>query len=377
MNDRIKVNSASLSEWADQAEDIAATIRDALGALGSVDTSQQWWDSVGTIGPVSLKLAAQSVQLGTARAAVRGMGTALSASADATIRFAGQIRQAERNFTDAAATVDRRIDALLSGTGAPGGIGSAGAGGASGADTGAEAADGSSTTGWWNGKKDWSWWELIKSMLGKVGPIGTITAETIDMLMKAFKGQLDAWGIWKYLSKGGKGVAKWLDAWLHDKPVSEWFGIKPGSGSFGENFGKSFGNWINIIFAGFTTGVDNAKEYSDGDISADRAVVEWGTEWLAELGKTAGISAGGVALATAVLGTNPAGWAVLAGTAVVAGGYCVVDWIWKNTLGDGRSIVQSAGHAVGELYDNVKEGIKKAGTAVAETVSSWWSAVFG
>ena len=64
MNDRIKVNSASLSEWADQAEDIAATIRDALGALGSVDTSQQWWDSVGTIGPVSLKLAAQSVQLG-------------------------------------------------------------------------------------------------------------------------------------------------------------------------------------------------------------------------------------------------------------------------------------------------------------------------
>ena len=117
MNDRIKVNSASLSEWADQAEGIAAIVRDAQDLLKNVDMSPRWWDSVGTIGPLSLKLAAQSVQLGFARAAIRGMELALSASADATDRFAGQIRQADRNFTDAAAMVDGRIDALLTGKG--------------------------------------------------------------------------------------------------------------------------------------------------------------------------------------------------------------------------------------------------------------------
>ena len=73
MNDRIKVNSASLSEWADQAEGIAAIVRDAQDLLKNVDMSPRWWDSVGTIGPLSLKLAAQSVQLGFARAAIRGM----------------------------------------------------------------------------------------------------------------------------------------------------------------------------------------------------------------------------------------------------------------------------------------------------------------
>ena len=46
MNDRIKVRSASLNAWADQAEGIAAIVRDAQDLLKNVDMSPRWWDSV-------------------------------------------------------------------------------------------------------------------------------------------------------------------------------------------------------------------------------------------------------------------------------------------------------------------------------------------
>ena len=358
MNDRIKVRSASLNAWAGQAEEIAAAIRDALNALGSVDTSRPWWDSVGTIGPVSLKLAGQSVQLGTARGAIRGMGTALSLSAEATVRFAGQIRQAERNFSDAAVTVDGRIDALLSGTGAPGGTAVSGGGaGASWAKDVVEEPD---------------VWDSIREFFGFFGDKSTWAVETIYMINQIIKGEVDWWGLAEYYVKAGSAIAKWaVDLFVNDEALRKIFGVTEMTGNFTDDFSSGF-NPISIIVAALTTGMDNAQEVQSGAISADRGVVEWVNEFKYEIVKDAAIGAAGAAIAVA-LGATPVGWVAIAGTVIVGGAYCLVDWAYKaNNVDEGRSITESIGHWAGERYDKTKQFIKDTGAAICDTVKSWF-----
>lgn len=134
-----------------------------------------------------------------------------------------------------------------------------------------------------------------------------------------------------------------------------------GWGNFGQNFSEGFnktagsaGNWVAN---GIKSIISNHKEFDSGAITADRAVVETVWETAVGVGLTAlGTAAAGAALAAAGVVSAPAVAVAAAGGLLVWG----ADTIWKNTVGEGKGIVETGGKLVGETYDITKKAVGTA-----------------
>lgn len=387
MADMIRVNTELLDRCANELKQAARGFDDAASILAGLNTGEEWWTKMGRFQALTLQDEGGSVQLGDAGAAVRSLTATMrryngrmTRLGDSTARVASMFDNLEHdlsgkaNSQDAGETPDVGAVSAASGTAGSGDASRAG-------ESPASASEKKSS--WW----DSIWWAMIKGAGKKIGPAGALLFSTID----AFKnGAPDGWDLAKYACEGGKAVAKWFEALYKKKKVAEWFGFKyldPSKFSMGGEFVKQVTNPINVIFSGASTFVNNYKEFRKNKISGDRAVVEWGAEWAAELAKTAGITAAGGSVAVWVAGAagmaGPPGWLVLAGTAAVAGTYCGVDWAYKKFVTHGeRGIVQDFGHFVGERYDADKararesierDGLLKWGLKTGAKVITTWT----
>lgn len=225
-----------------------------------------------------------------------------------------------------------------------------------------------------NGKFDFQ--KLIIDIISKAGSGGYFTSGILDMIRNDFNLE----SIMKFAVKGGKSISKWINAIKSPTQpfYKEFFGLNkylsnPSTATnpfiaFKENFGSGFkkgiSNKASWLTAAIGSAFDNYEEFG-GQIT-DRAVVEWATE----TATTVALKAGATALAgagLAAVGITGAPVLVVGAVGVVI--YSGADALWKNTIGDGKSIVESVGSAVGDVYDSAKEGIGKAKKWIGNKIS--------
>lgn len=115
MKDRIKVNSEVLDRWASQLGEVSSALDDALSILNDLDTSGEWWGKVGNLSSLSLMLAGQTVSLGDARGAVKGLSSALKTYTGETRQLSANLQKTGAAFGAAVSAMDRTMDGLSKG----------------------------------------------------------------------------------------------------------------------------------------------------------------------------------------------------------------------------------------------------------------------
>lgn len=384
MADLIRVDTDLLEKCANELTTAAQGFGDAASILSGLNTSEEWWSKMGRLSPLKLQDEGSSMDLGDAGAAVRALTAVMR-------RYDSRATTLGKNVSKAAGLFSNTEKALL--------------GRANGQDEGETTqffGDGSASpvgadSGAQKEKKDSPWWEILKGAVIKVGTPWAVIMQTLDFLRKDNPTGYD-WA--KYILNAAKPVAKWAE-WMHShsdatatekllKTVFNASNVKTAV-TWKEAFADKFSAGptpVDVVFSAFTSGVDNFKEFKEGKISGDRAIVEWGAEFGLDVFKTVGIGAGGAALGTAALaaiGVTPVGWvaagATVVGTAVVSGAYCGVNWLYKKFVSpNSNGLIQDAGHYVGEAYDAAKnyvgeklDGLKKWASKKAKAA---WSFAF-
>lgn len=219
---------------------------------------------------------------------------------------------------------------------------------------------------------------LLLDLLDEAGSAGYFLSGLIGMFTNGFNAE----SILKFLVKGGDSVNKWikalpkweklsrfgqdyanktylkklvgLDKYLANpsKSANTWTAFKS---NFSSGFKKGMSSKAGWITAAIGSAFDNYEEFG-GQIT-DRAVVEWA----AETATSVTLNVGATALAGAGLAAvGITGAPVLAVGAAGVLIYSGADILWKNTLGNGKSITQSAGSFIGDVYDGAKEGLSEA-----------------
>ena len=210
------------------------------------------------------------------------------------------------------------------------------------------------------------------SLVGKVAKSSTKLVET---KWANYKGASLTDVLGKRVTKNDWKSVLGLDKYLKNPSQATKWTLK-----MKRNFSKAFGsstdfsklsNKLGLVASYVGSGIDNFQEYRDGDISADRAIVEFAVEGI---GSYALGAAAAAAVAAAGFASAPA---VVVGAAAV-GVVWGVDFLTKKVTGaitgTEYGLVEGVGHLVGEGYDLYKEGMYNAGKAVrqaGETVVNW------
>ncbi len=226
-------------------------------------------------------------------------------------------------------------------------------------------------------KWDWDAGGLGWGVLGALGDIGGVAA--------AIGKNTDPSNHIKGAAKAYKAISPWFEGKRTTGKISSLKDVFSGNVDWQKAFGldaykaKAPGaaTWISTAIC---SGVDNYKQWSAGEISVDRAVVEAAAETLASVGLKAGMTyAVGAAATSVAIAAGFAGAPVIVVGAVSAVAVWGVDMLWKNTLGDGKGIAESVGEVVGDAWDAGKKAVTSVAKDVKATLSSaknaiakWW-----
>lgn len=372
MADKIRVDTACLRGWANDLSNVSDALGDAARILGGVNTSDDWWRKVGFRRTLSLRDEGRSESLTSARGAVSQLRSALNRYERNVNKLSGAVRQASVDFAETESEIKAAINAA--GEGGNAGIYANGGAAVAGAQAALEYLKQQIKEGKW---EDISWGTVLTTVISAFGVGGEMIGGTLDLAFKVFGGSATGGDVLKYLANSGKSIVDWvkMDAnykklsnlgqdyanKLHDK---EFLGLKKylktpskstnGWTAFKTNFSKGFKSGVTSkaswIVSGIVSTIDNVEQVRKGEISGDRAVVETivetGTSVV--MGAAAAAATGAAFVAAGV--SAPAVAVVAVSGLAVAG----IDYVWKNTLGDGKGIVESAGAAVGWGYDQLK-----------------------
>ncbi len=269
-----------------------------------------------------------------------------------------------RKVSDLVSETENRLTNYITQSGEAGPFANGGNSAGSGS-SGNSSAGGSGNSPSSNEKFDFQ--KLLLDIISKAGSGGSFLSGILGM----FKDDFNLESIMKFAVRSGDSVIKWVKAlkssdqpfykqlfgltdYLTDPSTAKntWTAFKS---NFGTGFKKGMSNKASWLTAAIGSAFDNYEEF--GGKITDRCVVEWATETATSV--TLG------AATTALAGAGLAALGVVNAPVLLVGAAGVViysgaDALWKNTLGDGKSITQSVGNFVGNVYDGAKEGLGKA-----------------
>jgi hypothetical protein len=212
--------------------------------------------------------------------------------------------------------------------------------------------------------------DYFKKAIGKAGILGTIASAAWSS--SSSKSVFE--GLATYLSKTGPAYVKWAKGVNNDefarsiiglqkflkKPATEGTKWARMTTDFNAGLAKGLTSGPTWIAAAVSSAFKNYSEYANGDISADRAVVEGVVE-------TGGTVLLGATVAAGVAAVIPAAPIVAVGvisTLIICAGDKLVSHF------TGKGIVESAGSFVGDIYDSLKQTFK----STKATVVNGWNA---